>query len=623
MWFIAFFLALALAATLFYSGEIGRWNDDYYFLRQFDRAAPDGHFDAPMPVRSWFLDDRLHFWRPLYRYVYAPIVTALYQHPSLLHIMAACVHTAVSLALFAFIRRLGTNHTPAAIAALAFLVYPAHFEGAFWLACTPTPVATGLMLAALWTQVHWADILRVGPLPALNRALLFTLAPALLVFATCCLNEQPAFITAAMPVAILSTRRLGRAASAKSGSPRASRKWLVFLPTLAAFTSLFTYILISTSLYPRKLNPRVGGIIRPEDWLVRVEHFVGDITTCHTLKHFAAGAWISGCHALGDRSILAIITFLTLTVLGVAWVLCRPRSLHDTNDATANLSTSGDFPRSRSLSLALLGLAVFFSAWGPLALINYPVSPRLAYAPSIGLGILIAGFLELPTLRLSTRSVARVLARAAALPLLFAAVVLMIGIQHAYRTRWQADQDQGRALRMLLPNLPSQAFDARQLVFIPVRVADQPIHTGAHAFDAYFHSPLLSEWAAGWWLQLHFRRTDIACVQGSVDASTAISWLDSEHVQTTLRLAPPAKPRLKRFQLAQIIPFEVDHRGHVTIYTHALLEQGPADRATTPTLLPLIAEPFRLGTLPMQILTIPKAAAALSPETSVPTGTNP
>jgi hypothetical protein len=257
----------------------------------------------------------------------------------------------------------------------------------------------------------------------------------------------------------------------------------------------------------------------------------------------------------------------------------------------------------------LVGLTIFLAAWAPLALIHYPSSPRLAYAPSIGLAIALAGLLDLLLTKLPRRPLASIITRAVALPILLAGAVMMIGIQDAYRTRWQADQQQGETLRRLIPAPP----DSPRPVFIPIRVADHPIRTGSHNFDNHFLSPLFSEWAAGWWLELHYRRNDVLTVQGlhaqtdspsAGNPTSAITWLNSTQVETRQRLAPPARKRLHLFDISQIIPFEVTERGEILLYTHLALDNSPD--APSPIPLPMTAEALAQDKLPARTLHLPR-----------------
>jgi hypothetical protein len=605
---VVFVGLLAFAATLFYFGDLGRWNDDYFFLRQFERSSPSGDLSSPMPVRSWVLDERLHFWRPLYRYAYTPVVTAFYQCPRVLHVLAAFCHMGVSLLLWGFVRSLGAGRTSAAIAGLAFLVYPAHFEGAFWIPCTPTPFATGLMLAALWIQAHWTRIVDASSRSGISHPVLLAIAPAILAFAACCLNEQPAFLTAAMPLVILCVRA-GRSREPSQSPP--ARWWIALTPTLFAGATVLAYGLIAGAMHPQHVGPNTGGVVTLGEFMHRVREFANEILARQGLRKFAWGAWSEGCKALVERPIWATTVAGLLVITGLGWVVRdRPEERRD----AANATGAGAQPKWQGPELILLGLGIFLAGWVPLTFIHYPASSRLAYAPSAGLAIALAGLLEIVLSGVCRRPTILIVARVAALPALIGGTVMMIGIQHAYRARWQADERQGEALRRLFPAPPA----VPRPVFIPVRVADHPVQTGARAFDEYFVSPLVSEWAAGWWLQLQYRRNDLLCVQGQAGGAPIVGWIDAQSVQSTLRLVPPAKPRVRRFELAQMIPFEVGEDGEVVPYTHVTC-QGAATTAP-PTLLPLVMQAFEQGRSPMRVLDMPKVPQDEVRPIAAPTG---
>jgi hypothetical protein len=580
-WALWVFAALlGASALLFYGGNIGRWQDDYFFLTQFDRA------DASMPVRSRVLADELHFWRPLYRYAYTPIVVALYPHPWALHVFSACCHAGVCLGLWAFLRRLGAGRTSSAIAALGFMVYPADFEGAFWASCTPTPIATGMMLGALWMQVRWTERVDSGD----ARRVGLVVGPAALAFAACCLNEQPAFLVLAMPLAIWCAPR--------SMEKRGLGRWVrLAVPIVLAMGAVVAYSMISRRMYTQPVGTDYGNIVALTSLPTRARLFFSEILARHELSHFAKGAWREGRHAIAESPVLAAALGLPLVVAGLVWALrggrlervCEPRRPEN---------------GARGLALVALGMGVFLAAWGPLTFIVYGANPRLAYAPSLGLAIALAGVLEIVFKRARRPSVGAA-ARLVAVPLLLLGAVMMIGIQHAYRSRWLADERQGEALIRLVPELKGAA----RPVFIPVRVADRSARTGAETFDLYFFNPLLSPWSAGWWLQLHLKSNDVTCVQGMYDGlrrlkKPAVGWISDRRVRTWRGAVPPAKLGLRRFDIDRILPFEVDEDGEIRIFTHIAVRDDAG--VGEERLLPMAAEAFAKGRAPKRVLVAPR-----------------
>ncbi len=600
---VVFIVALAASATLFLRGDLGRWNDEYFFLRQFERDAPAGELDAPMPVRSWVLEGRLHFWRPLYRYAFTPVLTAVYQQPIAVHVLAACGHMGVSLGLWAFLRSFGAGRTAAGIAALGFLVYPAHFEGAFWSPCMPTPFATGLMLGALWMQARWTRTVDHPPVPESRRRVAFALTPAALAFAACCLNEQPAFITATMPLVVWNAR--ASCSGAWVGVPRRARWWLLLTPALLAGGAVLTYMIIARVMYPEHTGRAAVETVPMAGLWPRLRQFSGDVVAWQGLRRFGSGAWREGRWALAEQPVVATAVVGLLVFAGIGWAWLGGKAAWNRARDEAEGAQEDGKHRGRGAALVALGVGVFLAGWGPLALIRYPVSSRLAYVPDAGLAIAIAGVLEIALGGSVARPIRHIAARAAALPVLIVWAVMMIGIQHAYRARWLADEREGAALHRLVPDPATKP----RPVFMPVRVADRPVHSRAAAFDSYFVSPLLSEWAAGWWLQLHYRRSDVVCVRGSSGSAgeePSLGWLDARTVQSRFRLVPPARLAIRSFGVGQIVPFEVDENGDVALYTHIALEGAASDG---PMLLPMAADAFEQGRAPRRVLVIPRTIA--------------
>jgi hypothetical protein len=540
---------LLLAATLFYAGDIGKWNDDYYFLNQFDRT---GDPSTPMHVRSYTLDEPLHFWRPLYRYVYTPVVVSLYQNRYALHVLGAAVHAGVCLALLALLRRLGVARAPASIAALAFGVYPSAFEGVFWSSCTPTAMGTCAVLAIFWLQLKWLE-----RSPALRPAWIVP-ATATTTLAICAANEQPAFAVLALPLLAWACRR------ADSQRTTARRAIGDLIPAGAAAFVLAVYSAVHVHFYPGHTGHNTGGSPTLAQVPSHLAEFVQDIWSRQTLRSFAAGALREGIVALHDRSGLAWVLGSALLFTGAAWTLSEHKQ--EDIDIASGASTAIRHAPS-PLGLIVFGFGIFLAAWFPLAFIYYPTSPRLAYTPSIGLAIALAGVLHRP-FGLRPDWLGRFnAARLVALPLLLAGAMMMIGIQHAYRARWLADRQQAKELLSLVP----RPTPSPRPIFVPVRIADHPVHTGAGEFDNYFRQPLTSRWAAGWWLQAAYRREDVLCVQGSPDGTMTLTALGDGRVRTGFSTVPPARAAFRILKWPQIIPFEVDGAGRVLLFTHVRL----------------------------------------------------
>src|SRR6185369_6970022 len=114
---------LILAACTLFLGDIGVYNDDY-FCNQRDPATGEAH-DLIMN-RPW------HLWRPLTRRVLSPLVTLLWPHPWMLHAIDALLHGAITALVYGLLRRFRVRPGIAAPCALAFMVYPGHFEAVLW-----------------------------------------------------------------------------------------------------------------------------------------------------------------------------------------------------------------------------------------------------------------------------------------------------------------------------------------------------------------------------------------------------------------------------------------------------------------------------------------------------------
>ena len=187
---IAFF-AVALFISTFFVGDIGVYNDDH-FCNQRDPVTHEPH-DFVMN-RPW------HLWRPLTRVVLIPLVTALWPWPWALHAISAVLHGVVVWLLYALLRRFGIRATLAAPVALAFMLYPVHFEAVLWIDIICTLMSVVVVLGIWNTYLWWiaASHERSGNLRFVLLVLLGAAA-----WCAAAMNEQPPGALAALPLAVL------------------------------------------------------------------------------------------------------------------------------------------------------------------------------------------------------------------------------------------------------------------------------------------------------------------------------------------------------------------------------------------------------------------------------------
>lgn len=563
-----FAAALLGAATFYFLGDIGHFNDDYFYLQR----DPITH-----EVRSLVLDRPVHVWRPLFRAIMPALQTLLWDHAWIKHALSALLHAGVVLGLFAFLRRAGVSWRIASASALGFAVYPAHQEAVFWLCCIPTLMACNLLLLAANLHLWW--IRREGEAEGIAR--LYPLVLGGISFAIAALNEQPAG-----PLAVLPLLALVAVRPANLTFLAACRRAVV--PAVFAAAALVVYLkghfafMARAGVVAPPSEGRIAAILRRigRVWQSAPDEFL--------LKEYAAGALRHGIDVVSHHPFLGV-AFGGGLVVGLA-CLVRPWMLGPRDDSASPRDAASWAPGP---ALALFGVCWMVAAWLPIVAVHASTTSRLHYPSDIGAAMTIAGVLHtvLHLIRsrgavsAATIAMLRGVGGSAALVGLLLCTIMMIGQQDVYRRRSERDLSEARQLLGVVPDAPAGT------IFLPVRVDSAVVHTGSSRFDHPVGPAWCWEYAAGWNLQQVFRRTDVHCgLVGPRRWMRLHSWPGAERSKFLMlsRIAdpqpvnPPEKNpggsgRLLPFD--RVVPFAIDEAGTVTLYTGAYLasEFGAAD----------------------------------------------
>lgn len=555
---VLFPAALFLAATLFLFGDIGKWNDDYYFWGQF-------HADTGQ-VRSWILDRPVHFWRPVYRWIATPLNVLLWDHDAINHTLTAVIHGLTCIILYRFMRRLRLSAHAALAATLLFMLHPAHFEVVFWNTCMFTGLGTAIILLTLGLYLSfvqgrlWASPLQGWWAVPLLAAATFTVAG---------MNEQPAAAVLATPLLALLAAHWARQ---QSGDARSLRPLVLraAIASAACIGAMLAYAFIHTSMFPPNYGDGLGAVIPAAHLPARVARLARDIGSSLTFRGLGGGALNYGVLSLREHPVTAAITALILAILGVHWI--RWFSYSRPQDSTPAERRSAWIPAHDPLTLLLImafGIALFVALWMPIARLIYLSSPRLHYAPNCGLAIALAAAADLCTLPNRSRADRGRAFRLVAAVALFAGfctlTLMMIGVQRGYQARSTADLADARALRAAIPDPEPRS------ILLPLRYSHRPIRTGSWMFDHYFSPPLANAWAGGWYVQWVFRRSDIFTSLSARLPRTPESALVPVDTQRLRFLGELSRP-LRRWddpslllRWDRVIPLEVDRSGHITL----------------------------------------------------------
>ena len=586
---IAFFV-LALFISTFFVGDIGVYNDDH-FCNQRDPVTHEAH-DFIMN-RPW------HLWRPLTRVVLIPLVTLLWPHPWMLHAISAMLHGAVVWLFFLLLKRMGIRGTIGAPVALAFMLYPVHFEAVLWIDIICTLFSVVIVLG-IWNGYFWWLAQSHERGGNLRFALLLVFGGA--AWCAAAFNEQPPGVLAALPLAPV----ICGLAAAPTLRRRLVRS---AMPVLAVGIGLLVYL--------RGYFRHIPGATRAEHETAAVDGLPQNLADLASkipremyLRNVAFGALKQGASVLAEHPFRGALLFGLLGACLYFWVT-RRRTLRQKVDPTSTIRSL--------LWLIPLGMAWFVAAWLPVAAAHSTTSPRLHYVPAMGLALVAASLLALVARAVDrTRPAVQIalvaLARTVVLGATIAALLIWIGLQINYQRRYEADQAEVEPLaRLFGPTVPAGTF------FIPVRVRSVVSRSGSPRYDAYYAHCWTWDFAAGWNLQYALRRNNVYTVVTYTGVGPEGLFLDEDDptgsVMMKVRPAHPVPedfrsimPRVqglktfRRIALDRCVFFEITRLGETEIFTKVRLyplDSGPITIISRPLIGTPAAE-----TLPEKILEI-------------------
>lgn len=590
---IAFF-AVALLISTFFVGDIGVYNDDH-FCNQRDPVTHEAH-DFIMN-RPW------HLWRPLTRVVLIPLVTALWPWPWALHAISAVLHGAVVWLFYALLRRFGIRGTLAAPVAMAFMLYPVHFEAVLWIDIICSLISVMLVLG-IWNVYLWWIASSHERSGNLRFAILVCLGLA--AWSAAAMNEQPPGALATLPFAVM-------AAGFAAGPTMRRRVVRSAMPIAAVGIGLLVYL--------RGYFRHLSGPSSADHEAAAVEALPQNLSDLAAkiprelyLKNVAFGALKQGAAVVAENPGRAAVLLGLLAFCLFLWHANRP-----TSRAFVKTSPSDEPRISRTLWLIPLGMAWFVASWLPVAAAHSTTSPRLHYVPCLGLALIAAAVLAavagwVQGTHAGLRITINFLSRAVFLSALAASLLIWIGFQINYQRRYEADKAEIEPLaRLFGPTVPSGTF------FIPVRVRSNVSKTGSPRYDSYFAHCWTWEFAAGWNLQYQLRRNDVYTVVSYPGAGPDGLFLDdtdptrsimlkvrpANPIPAGFRRIMPRVPDLRmyhRIALDRCVFFDIPRLGETQIFTKVRLFPPDADPITIVS-KPLIGTPA-VTTLPEKILEI-------------------
>lgn len=525
-------------ATLFFGGRLGWWSDDYWHNQ---RDAITGQPEGWIIRRGFFL-------RPLFYRIVPPVTTWSWRSQWPAHVLEALQHAAVVVVLWRLMVSLGATRRAAAAAALLFMVYPAQFETIFWVSAIPTSLACLLMLTAMFVMV-WFARERIGWWAAG--------AVPVLVFALCCLNEQPAAGVAALPLVYW---------AALPGSERRGAGWRMHLvralaPAALGAAAAVAYALL-VLLDPNKVAGTRGSVqsmITAKNAWPHLLTFTDVLWRRLVLKNFAQGSLLTGFEQVRATGLIGAAWAVGLVAAAALWLRSWVRGPAEQSE--------------RSMApMAIAGLVIFLTGWFPIYIFAaYEPDSRTRYWPCIGMAITIGAGLSAvgPRLAGGGRSFAARLSTGLALCIVLClSATMLVGTQAGFRARFARDRAEGEQLRALVPDPPPITF------FLPIRVDEAAVHTRSPVFDRHFRSVWEFPWTGPKFIAAAYRRLDLRCGYWyGWWPGVPVRGANEEGIHYTDRLGPrfpPIEGSGSRIPWDRVLPFVIDGAGQVRIVTRVV-----------------------------------------------------
>jgi hypothetical protein len=542
---VVLIFATVLAACTFFVGDIGVYNDDY-FCNQRDPAT--GEVQDLVMNRPW------HLWRPLTRRVLSPLVTLLWPHPWMLHAIDAMIHAAITAMVYALLRRFRVHPGVAGPCALAFMIYPGHFEAVLWIAITCTLLSVLLVLTVWHVYLWWLTRSQAHSIPVRLGALG---AMGGLAWCAAAFNEQPPAALVALPFAWLV---IGPAA----GRSRLHRTVRTALPMVVAGSALLLYV----RGFVRNTPGFHGLGVAQQGAVGRLGELVRQLPGESILANFIGGAWRQGLQCVASHPSRAGILLALIGLAALPWCW----------RGTARRGVPA-LDRPRAIGLLLLGTVWAAAVWLPVAMAHAHPLPRLFYPSAIGLAIAAAGAVS----RVEELGMLRSLSCQRAVRLAFAGascagIIVWIGIQDAYQRRFRADVAEVEPLARIFQRSLEPGS-----IFVPIRILSHATLTGASGFDNYFQQCWQWPLASGWRIRLALHSANVHTVctgAGAARQGFAVDPRDpGRSVVCAANLAPPKPANAgellptspdapgRIFPWDRLVLFDVDGAGNTLIYT--------------------------------------------------------
>ncbi len=539
-------VALWFLATFFLLGDLGWWNDDYYFTKR--DPATGGFSSIVLTTREPYLPPTGHLnaWRPLHFLFTPAIVTWFWNAPWIAHLVGALIHAAACALLYRLMRSVGASTHAAAASALLFMVHPMHYEVVLWPAAFATGIANGLFILNALLMARAAKTRR--------RHHYWTVP--LLTAVAICLNEQSAPCIGALPLLYF--------AVCPSDERWRTRLVRSCVPVFLGCVVVAAYVINVRVNGQQGLGTDPQSYIRPSELPARIGVVVGGMFQHLQIKEFGLGATLQALIEYFEDPLRTVIALGAVGISGLAaaWVW-------------SHTPISGSYARGNRA----WWLLAFAAGWVVLAcvpqavIIGYNANSRTFHlvAAAMFLAFSVLGdWMAMGIARVPGAAAPyRVGSAVALLLVLMGGASLYVGVQGRHQRVQREGLAQARQLRALVPDPPAGVY------FLPVAHYARPIHTGVPVFDNGLADVWRDSWAQTNFLKFIYRRTDVyqgfynGFFDGQVRPEPVLA-IGFDSIDFVWKAdSPYGIPGMHaRIPLDKVVPFVIDPDGDIRVITH-------------------------------------------------------
>lgn len=559
---LLFPIALWAFTTLFFRGQIGPWNDDYFFTMR--DPVTNGINGYVLTTREPYLPPTGHLnaLRPWLHTVIPTILSLCWDHFWIAHLIGALGHGLAAILLYRILRGLGRSVHASAAAAIFFMIWAVHHEAWLWVSAYGTLFASLCFLTMTLCMIRFArsrerhDGAATGWPWAL--AIIFG-AIGVLGF-----QEQACGAFPALMLVYWAARPEHERLAARIFRPA--------VPVAIACALVPAYLWLVARFAQPGIGNKPETYERPGRMFNRTMDVVKGFIENIALERFGSSAATRGWRMLLDDKPTMLTWLGTLAALALLawWVWYR-----------TPMQGPGSPPRrpARVWATFLFGICAFLGCCLPIAVIvGYPTNSRVTYLPFACLLISFTCLLDAVAClfhplcfvpgAISVRA-DQLAARyrfITGLGLAFVFIfggVMSIGAMSKMREVVRADERNGRQLLNLIPD-PKPGT-----VFLPVSIRPRAFNTRNPAFDEDIRSVWERLWSMKYFVKFVYRRDDVWSL-GAARGLPILVGADAEKAEYIWPFGVPYyDPKTERAPIPWefIIPITFDELGNVRIVT--------------------------------------------------------